>query len=143
MPIVNISWDDAQAYCAWAGGRLPTEAEWEYAARAGSTTARYGDLGAIARYHDNSGESTKPVAQKQPNAWELYEMEGNVWEWVQDWYDRNYYGQSPATDPQGPSSGLSRVLRGGSWVSNGRVSFRYALEPGSHYNDSAFRCVGK
>jgi formylglycine-generating enzyme required for sulfatase activity len=143
LPVKQVSWDEARSYCKAVGMRLPTEAEWEYAARAGSTTARYGDLGAIARYHDNSGESTKPVAQKQPNAWELYEMEGNVWEWVQDWYDRNYYGQSPATDPQGPSSGLSRVLRGGSWVSNGRVSFRYALEPGSHYNDSAFRCVGK
>jgi len=125
------------------GMRLPTEAEWEYAARAGSTTARYGDPGASARYHDNSGDSTKPVAQRHPNSWGLYEMDGDVWEWVQDWYDRNYYGQSPATDPQGPSLGLSRVLRGGSWVSNGRVSFRYALEPGSHYNDSAFRCLGK
>jgi formylglycine-generating enzyme required for sulfatase activity len=143
LPVKQVSWDEARSYCKAVGMRLPTEAEWEYAARAGSTTARYGDLGAIARYHDNSGDSTKPVAQRQPNAWGLYEMEGNVWEWVQDWYDRNYYGQSPATDPQGPSSGLSRVLRGGSWVSNGRVSFRYALEPGSHYNDSAFRCVRK
>jgi formylglycine-generating enzyme required for sulfatase activity len=85
MPMVNITWNDGEAYCRWSGGRLPTEAEWEYAARGGSTEARYGDLGQIAWYSENSGGRTHEVAQKQANRFGLYDMLGNVWEWVNDW----------------------------------------------------------
>ena len=101
MPIVNVSWDDAQAYCGWMGGRLPTEAEWEYAARGGSTEARYGNLDDIAWYGKNSGNQTHDVAQKRANGFGLYDMLGNVWEWVSDWYDQYYYQSSPSQDPQG------------------------------------------
>jgi formylglycine-generating enzyme required for sulfatase activity len=102
------------------GYRLPTEAEWEYACRAG-TQARFcfGDdessLDAYAWYEDNSGDETHPVGQKRPNTFGLYDMHGNVWEWCSDWYDEDYYSSSPAVDPQGPSSGSSHVLRSGSW----------------------------
>jgi formylglycine-generating enzyme required for sulfatase activity len=114
MPIVNVTWNDAQAYCGWMGGRLPTEAEWEYAARGGSTEARYGPIDEIAWYSSNSGGQTHDVAQKRPNGFRLHDVLGNVWEWVNDWYDDNYYQNSPSQDPQGPASGQYRVVRGGS-----------------------------
>jgi formylglycine-generating enzyme required for sulfatase activity len=129
-PVEQVSWDDVQAFIGKLnnkeGGtkyRLPTEAEWEYAARAGSTTAySFGDdpgqLGEYAWYTDNSGGQTHPVGQRQPNAWGLYDMHGNVWEWVQDWYGT--YAAEPVTDPQGPSSGSNRVVRGGSWYNDAR-----------------------
>jgi formylglycine-generating enzyme required for sulfatase activity len=157
MPIVDVAWDDAQAYCSWAGGRLPTEAEWEYAARAGSTGARYGDLHEIAWYADNSGRKRldsdriwkedpenynkrldengngmHEVGQKRANGFGLYDMLGNVWEWVNDWYDQNYYQNSPFQDPTGPTRGTLRVLRGGSWDRAPRVvrvSVRYWIIP--------------
>ena len=117
-PVENVSWHDAVAYCEKVGKRLPTEAEWEYACRAGSTGKYYwGDAmdGSYAWYSDNSGGKTHPVGQKLPNAGGLYDMSGNVWEWCSDWYDENYYSSSPAQNPLGASGGSSRVLRGGSW----------------------------
>ncbi|MDR1044377.1 MAG: formylglycine-generating enzyme family protein [Candidatus Adiutrix sp.] len=125
-PVQSVSWDGIQIFIqrlnqkeGHARYRLPTEAEWEYAARAGTTGAySFGDdegsLGLYAWYEGNSDGKTHPVGQKQPNAWGLYDMYGNVWEWVQDWYGRNY-SSSSVTDPKGPSSGSTRVFRGGSW----------------------------
>ena len=141
-PVEQMSWNDAQEFIgrmnAHAGGnryRLPTEAEWEYAARAGTTGDRYGNLDAIAWYRDNSGPSSKPVGQKAPNAWGLHDMLGNVHEWVADWYGD--YPGGTVTDPQGPVSGSYRVFRGGSWSDDAdeiRASYRC-------YDRSA-HCIG-
>jgi formylglycine-generating enzyme required for sulfatase activity len=139
FPADSISWDEAQTYCQATGMRLPTEAEWEYAARAGTTLSRYGDLDQIAWYGVNSGDKTHEVMQKQPNAWNLYDMLGNVWEWTADWY-----GAYTAA-AQSPPSGKIRVLRGGSW-GNGpsfvRVSVRSGNEPENRSNVVGFRCAG-
>jgi formylglycine-generating enzyme required for sulfatase activity len=150
-PVEQVSWNDAQEFLQRLNAkndgyryRLPTEAEWEYAARAGSTAARYGELDAVAWYSGNSGSQTHLVGQKQANAWGLYDMLGNVYEWVQDWYGENYYGQSPGTNPQGPSSGERRVLRGGSWnvlARYVRASCRGNLVPGSRVVNFGVRCV--
>ncbi len=129
-PVEQVSWDDVQSFLqtlnAREGGtryRLPTEAEWAYAARAGSTTAySFGDdaapLGQYAWYGDNAGRTTHPVGQRQPNAWGLYDMHGHVWEWVQDWYGA--YPAAPAVDPQCPAAGADRVIRGGGWLNSAR-----------------------
>ncbi|MDR1921294.1 MAG: formylglycine-generating enzyme family protein [Candidatus Adiutrix sp.] len=126
-PVEQVSCEDVQEFIKKLNQmegtnkyRLPTEAEWEYAARAGTTSAySFGDeAGALGRYAwhwDNSGETTHPVGQKEPNGWGLYDMHGNVWEWVQDWYGG--YSSSPATDPRGPFSSPYRVFRGGGWLS--------------------------
>ena len=120
QPVVGVSWDEARAYCEWAGGRLPTEAEWEYACRAGTTTEySFGDdaelLEEYAWFDKNSGGQTQPVGAKKPNPWGLHDMHGNVWEWCADWYDDEYYARSPAEDPPGAASGSNRVIRGGGW----------------------------
>ena len=128
-PVEQVSWFDTEEFMQRLNGResgkgyryrLPTEAEWEYAARAGTTRARYGELGEIAWYDENSGDRTHPVGQKQANAWDLHDMLGNVWEWTGDW--AAWYPSGSVTDPQGPSSGSDRVDRGGGWNSSaGRV----------------------
>ena len=123
LPVETVSWDDAQEFCKKVSRktgqtvRLPTEAEWEFACRAGTTTFYYSgdteaDLGRAGWYDANSNGTTHPVGQKEPNAWGLYDMHGNVWEWCQDWYGG--YEAGTATDPQGPGTGTYRVLRGGS-----------------------------
>jgi formylglycine-generating enzyme required for sulfatase activity len=150
-PVDSVSWNDVQEFLQRLNARndgyryrLPTEAEWEYAARAGSTSARYGNLDAIAWYTGNSGNKTHPVGQKQPNAWGLYDMLGNLEEWVQDWSDVNYYGHSPGTDPLGPSSGERRVLRGYScntFARYVRVSTRGECAPGIGDSLMGVRCV--
>jgi formylglycine-generating enzyme required for sulfatase activity len=125
-PVERVSWIEAVAFCrklSSATGKtytLPTEAQWEYACRAGSAgTFCFGSdesrLGEYAWFFRNS-DRTHPVGQKQPNAWGLHDMHGNVWEWCADWYDANYYENSPSRNPTGPATGLSRVVRGGSWA---------------------------
>jgi formylglycine-generating enzyme required for sulfatase activity len=143
MPIGSVSWDDAQAYCAWAGGRLPTEAEWEYGARGGSTAARYGPVDEVAWYTANGGDQPHPVGEKRANGFGLYDVLGNVWEWVNDWYDKNYYQNSPSQNPTGPTSGTKRVLRGGSWAGDAgpvRASNRCPSNPASRNRNLGFRC---
>jgi formylglycine-generating enzyme required for sulfatase activity len=132
-PVENVSYDTVQAFIARLNAmtgiqyRLPTEAEWEYAARAG-TTGDYGTFGDVtdgAWVAANSEGTTHPVGLLRPNAWGLYDMEGNVWEWVSDWYGP--YPSGPVDDPTGPSSGTFHVLRGGSWfdpVANARSAPR-------------------
>ena len=102
LPMVNETWDEASQYCTWAGGRLPTEAEWEFAARGGSPRARYGTLGDIAWFKENADSQTHPIGQKLANGYGLLDVIGNVWEWVNDWYDPNYYQSSPSQDPPDP-----------------------------------------
>ena len=148
-PVEKVSWHDANAYAKKVGKRLPTEAEWEYAARGGNKSKGYAysgsnDLDAVAWYNNNSGSKTHPVAQKQPNELGLYDMSGNVWEWCSDWYDEGYYSGSPQTDPQGSNSGKSRVLRGGSWYSNDylcRVAYRNRYYPDLRNYNYGFRLV--
>ncbi|NOU23379.1 MAG: formylglycine-generating enzyme family protein [Methyloglobulus sp.] len=156
-PVDRVSWNDAQDFIqklnAKDGGkhfRLPTEAEWEYAARAGSDSDySYGnDSKSLAQYawFGNLGYkgSSHEVAQKQPNDWGLYDMHGNVWEWVQDWYGPTYYSNSPANNPLGPESGKYRVYRGGSWVgkaTNLRSAVRFSALPVTRTHDLGFRLV--
>jgi formylglycine-generating enzyme required for sulfatase activity len=146
MPVVNVTWDDAQAYCGWVGGGLPTEAEWEYAARGGSTEARYGPIDEIAWYRHNSGGQTHDVAQKRPNGHGLYDMLGDVWQWANDWWDQNYYQSSPSQDPTGPASGKEHVVRGGCWFDRSRdvrVSSRNGGDPTYRDRYDGFRCGGE
>jgi formylglycine-generating enzyme required for sulfatase activity len=169
LPAVALTWDEAHEFCQWSGGRLPTEAEWEYAARAGASALRYGNLDDIAWFGGNSGNSPidtaalwasdrqhyaqrlyangngpHPVGRKKPNAWRLYDTLGNVWNWVADWYSDGAYQQGAAVDPTGPSSGTMRGLRGGSWFFNPRsvrVSNRFKYAPNLRVFEFGCRCV--
>ena len=129
LPVEQVSWDDIQEFLARLNSntdknyRLPTEAEWEYAAKGGNKSRGYkysgsNDVGVVAWYGDNSNRKTHAVGTKQANELGIYDMSGNVWEWCSDWYEKNYYSESPSKNTQGPESGSYRVYRGGSWGRN-------------------------
>ena len=148
-PVETVSWEDVQQFIRRLNSqegrevyRLPTEAEWEYAARAGTAGDRYGNLDAVAWYDANSGGRTQPVGGRTPNAWDFHDMLGNVREWVQDW-DGDYPGGS-VTDPRGPRSGSYRGFRGGSWDDDAgfvRAPFRLIAPPGLRYFHLGFRLL--
>jgi len=148
-PVESVSWDDAQAFIGTLNARrdgytyrLPTEAEWEYAARAGTTGDYAGNLDELGWYDKNAGGTTHLVGQKRPNAWGLYDMHGNVWEWVSDWFAS--YSAGSVTDPTGASSGAYRVFRGGSWpdtAGNCRSAIRSGYLPGFRFNFLGFRLL--
>jgi formylglycine-generating enzyme required for sulfatase activity len=175
-PVEQLRWSDAALFCnrrseldglqpcynseTWAcdfsadGYRLPTEAEWEYACRAGTTTPYFfgssaAKIGEYAWFEKNSGGHPRPVGQKKPNPWGLYDVVGNVWEWCNDYYDVDYYTVSPRSNPRGPEQGQNKVLRGGAWRfsdDNCRSGYRYNEAPGSAdvcfgYDIYGFRCV--
>ena len=155
-PAVCISWNDASAFAGWLSKktgkryRLASEAEWEYAARSGGEREKWAGtsseerLPKFAWYNANSGYKPHAVGEKSPNALGLYDMSGNVWEWVQDWFGENYYKVSPAKNPGGPSGGKERVLRGGSWFNGpgaARVFERLKNTPDDRFTSYGFRCV--
>ncbi len=172
-PVVNVTWNDAQALAAWLSRtegrryRLPTEAEWEYACRAGTrtrystgddpaslrgsanvfdqrTAAYWPQWKAMALPADDGFTFTAPVGSGAPNAWGLYDMHGNAWEWVADWHADDYYAHSPVDDPQGPADGTVRVRRGGSWHTwpfYARAAYRNWNAPDTRYTLVGIRLV--
>jgi formylglycine-generating enzyme required for sulfatase activity len=155
-PVENVSWNDVEEFIKKLNSktgksyRLPTEAEWEYAARSSGKKEKYAgtdsgsDLNNYAWYDFNAANKTRPVGQKQPNGLGIYDMSGNVWEWVSDWYSGTYYQNSPRNNPTGPASGGTRICRGGSWDSVPklvRTTYRRNLAPAYRDGRRGFRLL--
>ena len=159
-PVDSVSWNDAQEFCkklttlapnpSTTRGRLPTDAEWEFSCRAGTTTTYYSgdaekDLGRVAWYDGNSKNTTHPVGQKAPNAFGLYDMHGNLWQWCQDWFEYDYYAKSPPENPENLApSAAGRVLRGGNWgggIKECRSTLRGGVIPDGRTECFGFRVV--
>jgi formylglycine-generating enzyme required for sulfatase activity len=146
IAIYNVDWNDAKSYCEWKGGRLPTEAEWEYAARGGHEQKPYpwGDKpdAKAARYATEAGPGEP--GKYPPNAYGLFDMSGNMAEWTADWFEREYYKQSPTENPKGPETGQYKIIRGGAWsdpASRLTTFFRNWVRPNQRSANIGFRCV--
>ena len=146
FPAYNVTWDDARSYCEWRGKRLPTEAEWERAARGGIEGADYpwGDKYDAKQARHNTETGPGEVGRYAPNGFGLYDMAGSISEWTADWFEREYYKHSPAENPKGPAAGTYKIIRGGAWSDQGRritVFFRNWVRPTQRQPNIGFRCV--